>query len=622
MAAEELVRETYPVSQDAQPARTFLGGMRLGSRVSLFVLFGLIAIVAMGALFFIADQRLSAGIQGLKSSQSVSRLVTQADSATRAVENSSRNFMAVQNDGLQKDYDQKAAQAIAALKRLRALPVAVDSIRIVDNLTDGLDQHTVHFKNILKIQSLLGSDSNSGLAGNARVSGAELETKITTSGDAKLIARGTELRDIETALRSGVSPDDPQKIRIALGALRQILAASSLSPADKLSITQSINSYAADIDQLARTRLTQANEISRISEINAYVIPNLNSLVNFAGNLGLTSQQSAEAARIFARRILAGGGAAILIFLTLVGALLIRSISSPVGDLARAATQLAHGNQAVSIPALGNFDETGEVANALTYFRENMVQADRLRKELEDHLQEAEKKAETEKAAAEQASEAKIQEQAAQIQIADDLQKAEPARQTPDIPGRDLVPLPPEPGSKNPISDISQLVSLTSHSASESAKDAERAEMIVNGLSDSLEKVNDIELLLASVSDQMSLLAVQTALSDEADPEDQENLILLSEKRLGEEAPARPLGQSIGDRIDTIQSGTKKAIKAVQQIGRTMTEVNGVALEFAAEASNEALKAATALLHQSEDLRGMLDDLLGKIKPDGKSEAK
>ncbi|MFP6733834.1 MAG: hypothetical protein VB959_08335, partial [Rhodospirillales bacterium] len=60
-----------------------------------------------------------------------------------------------------------------------------------------------------------------------------------------------------------------------------------------------------------------------------------------------------------------------------------------------------------------------------------------------------------------------------------------------------------------------------------------------------------------------------------------------------------------------------QAIRSIQQIGQTINAVNDVALEFAAESSSEALDAATVLLQQSEELRGKLDDLLGKIKLEG-----
>ena len=126
---------------------------------------------------------------------------------------------------------------------------------------------------------------------------------------------------------------------------------------------------------------------------------------------------------------------------------------------------------------------------------------------------------------------------------------------------------------------------------------------------------------MASISDQMSLLAVQMALFSDLPPGDPKNLEILSGTRIDQngEYPDSP---PVNDRIETVQNGTKRAIQAIQQIGKIIEEVNRVAVEFAADAKNDALDAATELLRQSEDLRGMLDDLLKRIKSDEQAGAR
>jgi methyl-accepting chemotaxis protein len=260
----------------------------------------------------------------------------------------------------------------------------------------------------------------------------------------------------------------------------------------------------------------------------------------------------------------------------------------------------------VSIPALGNDDATGTIARALTYFRENLIQADRLRKELELALQRADSAAPTQAPLA----------VAAPVLPPPPPTLPEPPEPEmapePDLPrGRSLVANHGERESGTQISVISRMLAETSQTASAAANEAERTESMVTGLSDTIQKIDDVETLLASISDQMSLLAVQTALSNDTS-DTRENLVVLAEKRQNSN-----IGQSVADRIDTIQAGTKRAIKSVQQIGRTISEVNEVAVQFASDASSEALDAATELLRQSEDLRGMLDDLLNKIRAEG-----
>ena len=171
-----------------------------------------------------------------------------------------------------------------------------------------------------------------------------------------------------------------------------------------------------------------------------------------------------------------------------------------------------------------------------------------------------------------------------------------------------------------PLSSFSQQVAQTSQNASSAAKDAEQSDFMVSGLSDSLKKINDIERLMASISDQLGLLAVQMAMFSDLPPDDPKNLPVLSGSRVAENGNQLN-NPPVNDRIEKVQNGTKQAIQGIQQIGETIEEVNRVAVEFAANAKNDALEAATELLRQSEDLRGMLDDLLGRIKSDGQTGA-
>jgi methyl-accepting chemotaxis protein len=118
---------------------------------------------------------------------------------------------------------------------------------------------------------------------------------------------------------------------------------------------------------------------------------------------------------------------------------------------------------------------------------------------------------------------------------------------------------------------------------------------------------------MIGISDQMSLLAVQTALLESESRED-ENLIHLDKKLDRKKSTTKAgSGQSVNDRIETIQGGTKRAIKAVQTIGTTIDAINEIAKEFSTTASKEALEAANELLRQSENLRTMLDNLLDKV---------
>ena len=98
--------------------------------------------------------------------------------------------------------------------------------------------------------------------------------------------------------------------------------------------------------------------------------------------------------------------------------------------------------------------------------------------------------------------------------------------------------------SGNTLSKFSQKVAQTSQDASNAAKDAEQCDFMVSGLAESLKKIDDIEHLMASISDQMSLLAVQMALFSDLPPGDPKNLEVFSGTRTDQngEHPNSPAG--------------------------------------------------------------------------------
>ena len=419
------------------------------------------------------------------------------------------------------------------------------------------------------------------------------------------------------------TPKNLRKIQIDIGLLNKALVSSSLPDDEKKTLMNLLQSHRSDITQLGRTRITYTKETSRLGEINTYMAPSLDALINYTGNFTLLTRQESKMTQDFIRKIIAGGSGGILFVLIFLGALLMRSITKPTGQIAEIAMELAHGNVSAPIPYLGNFDETGELSNTLTIFRENMLQADRLRKDLELALKEnialqAAPKLETaeELAAEELTAEEMVEEiiTPGRGLIPNSHNLPSVTEQATPEEAEDELSSPQLPIGKSAITEISHQLTETSQSASNAAEEAERTEKMVSGLDDAAEKITDIEILMIGISDQMSLLAVQTALLESESGSDAENLIHLDEKRGKRKAGSKTSpGQSVNDRIETIQGGTKRAIKAVQTIGSTINDVNEVAKDFSTTASKEALEAANELLRQSEDLRSMLDNLLGKV---------
>jgi len=639
MAKEKVVKQTLPIEEQSAGSRTFLSGIRLNSRVILFVVIGILSLAAMGGVFFNAEQRLRIALDSLTSSYHIASLSFRVETAILALNSDSQNFLISKKTIYAENYSKRSSEAAILLTNLQRLPAASDGQMMLKTLIQSVTKHATHFQNTLQIQSLIGTGKDKGLVAKTAISGTKLQTQISATRNSKLVNEINALRKSEIKLQEPTSPEDAQNIMRAVKNIRQSLIASRLSSSLKRVINNRITPYASDLEGLAQTRLGQIREIARMGEVNIILGQNLKALATFTRTLSKSARKNFKTKQTEIRNIVAGGSAFIIVLFTLVGTILMRSIVRPVKYLAKAAMQLASGDESVTIPAIENQDETGEVAIALTYFRENMIEANTLRKELEYYLRDAEQRNKYQNQ-----EPLTVEETAEQITPEDDVTAELNVATLSDLPILNSDATPPEPSQKlretevledtpldlrvtqqnqdeqdgtlqsTPISEASQLVAQTSQSASSAARDAERCDVMINGLSGALKKIKDIELLLESINDHMSLLAVQTAITNETGSDDPGEVISRPNSPSDENQRQNP-NEFVTDNLDTLQNGTKRAIRAIRQVGQTIQEVNQVALEIAAEASNDALDAATMLLHQSEHLRGMLDGLLEKIKP-------
>ena len=644
MAKEKVVKQTMPIEEQSAGSRTFLSGIRLNSRVILFVVIGILSLAAMGGVFFNAEQRLRIALDSLTSSYHIANLSFRVETAILALNSDSQNFLISKKTIYAENYSKRSSEAAILLTNLQRLPAASDGQMMLKTLIESVTKHATHFQNTLQIQSLIGTSKDKGLVAKTAISGTKLQTQISATRNSKLVNEINALRKSEIKLQEPTSPEDAQNIMRAVKNIRQSLIASRLSSSVKRVINNRITPYASDLEGLAQTRLGQIREIARMGEVNIILGQNLKALVTFTRTLSKSARKNFETKQTEIRNIVAGGSAFIIVLFTLVGTILMRSIVRPVKYLAKAAMQLARGDESVTIPAIENQDETGEVAIALTYFRENMIEANTLRKELEYYLRDADQRNEYQNQES-----LTVEATAEQTTPEDDVTAELNVGTLSDLPILNSDATPPEPSQKlretevledtpldlrvtqqnqderdgtlqsTPISEASQLVAQSSQSASSAARDAERCDVMINGLSGALKKIKDIELLLESINDHMSLLAVQTAITNETGSDDPDEVISRPKSPSDGNQRQNP-NEFVTDNLDTLQNGTKRAIRAIRQVGQTIQEVNQVALEIAAAASNDALDAATMLLHQSENLRGMLDGLLEKIKPSDVTE--
>ncbi|WP_316980308.1 methyl-accepting chemotaxis protein [Shumkonia mesophila] len=286
-------------------------------------------------------------------------------------------------------------------------------------------------------------------------------------------------------------------------------------------------------------------------------------------------------------------GGLVLVVGVLVAVAMGRRLSAPIRLMTAAMGQLAEGDLEVAIPAAGRADEIGRMAKAVQVFKDNAI--DKVR--LEAEQAEREKQAEAEK----QATMVKLagQFEAAVGAVVDQVSSAatemlsssEAMSATAEETTRQAsaVAAASEQASANvetvasaaeelssSISEISRQVTQASQIAAAAVTEAEKTNVKVQGLAQAANKIGEVVALITDIAEQTNLLALNATIeAARAGDAGKGFAVVASEVKNLANQTAKATDE-IGAQITGIQSATREAVAAIEEITRTISKINEV----------------------------------------------
>lgn len=613
--------------------RIHMGGMRLSTRINIYLLFSLAAFIVFAGMYVYVDQRVDKTLTTWRESQDIAELIGRIETGVAKINGQEKQFLLSKDVQAAVGFDQDINDVSKALDRLYRLPESIAIRQTIATLRDGLVQYDEQFIDVVKAERVLGIADTSGLSARLRETTRTLQIRFRQAGHANLSDQITRINNqgketLSSGFRQGV--DEIQK---RYGTLHAFLEAAEIAPRAKSEMTELLKSHETDMLTLINRRFALDSETERFNDILAYVAPSLDRLALFSKEQTVSATRALEKIQAFARYTIAGGSAAILLWLIFVGLLLMRSMSNGIRTIAISAQRIATGERGVNVPGQGNVDAIGQAARALDRWTRDLNQMDLVRQELDQtrrKLQSVVAEADLQASAAvETAKAAFMADIEAEPRLEDIYEPApelppEPASQ-PNIELPELAPsyvpmveqrpipspLKPNVGA-GPISSVSQQLAHFSGYVTAAAEDVERTERLMVSLHEATGQLDSLGGLVTSVRDQTNLLAFHTTTREPR--ADAENLIPFNEEgRRHAEGPFPD--QGLAQRFDAIRDVTERAERTVQAIRISMQNVTDMANDIAATASHQALDATNKLLAQSEYLQTMLDDIVHKIKP-------
>nr|WP_249141987.1 methyl-accepting chemotaxis protein [Bradyrhizobium diazoefficiens] len=342
---------------------------------------------------------------------------------------------------------------------------------------------------------------------------------------------------------------------------------------------------------------------------------------------------------IFHRAIWAAGGGLVgLLIAGLAAFWLGRGLVVPLARTCAAMDELTRGNLAFDVPFVDRKNEIGRIARSLRFFKDHLIETDRLRAEQEEGKARAAAERRTVLAqiadefersvggvirgTAEAAGE--LQNSASSMSIvaegttSQSAIVAAAAEQT--ATNVQAVAASAEELSSS-IKEIGRQVTQSSSIAQSAAQQASKTESMVSKLVESTQKIGEVMSLIQTIAGQTNLLALNATIESARAGEAGKGFAVVANEVKALSAQTAKATEEITSQIDAIRDATGLTAGAIREIGTTIGQMNEIAGAIAAAVEEQGAatqEIARSVQKASQGTQNVLLNIVGVREASGK----
>ena len=576
--------------------------IRLTHKILAIGIVGLIGLLAFGAIYQVGTWSQDASRVVASEGRAISDLNRQLSIRMLEARRAEKDFQLRRDEKYSKHHSELSATISSDLDRLKSLARSSGLSSILEKIEvvqRGFASYVKNFAGLTQAEIKLGLNEKLGLSGSLRAAVHDIETKLKEIDDPRLTSAMLMLRRHEKDFMLRRDEKYVGELKKTAADFSKSLAGADIQPAVKADIGKKLEKYQADFSAWAAGALDVASYGAAMSKAFHEIEPVIADVEKTVERMYTTAEANEAATRssVSTWMLIAFGLAVVVV--CGVSLLIGRSISSALASMVSAMTRLAGGDFKIAIPGLGRKDEIGEMAGAVEVFKNNMMEAERLRAE---QLEAEQRQVEQRKADMRQLADAfegavgeivdTVSSAATELEAsANTLTKA--AERSQGL--ATTVAAASEEASTNvqsvasaseeltsSVNEISRQVQESSRVANEAVDQAQKTNSRVGELSQAASRIGDVVELINTIAGQTNLLALNATIeAARAGEAGRGFAVVASEVKALAEQTAKATGE-ISQQISGIQAATQDSADAIKEIGDTIGRMSEISSTIAA----------------------------------------